>query len=83
LVLALGVVGLGLSAIHVLAVIGTPLSLAAWVMGARDLGKMDRGEMDPRGWSGTRAGKRCGVIGTMVGLLWLAVLLCVGGISVL
>jgi hypothetical protein len=63
LILVLGIVSI---VIHVL---GLPLGLPAWIMGRRDLTKMDRGEMDPSGRSTTQAGYVCGIIGTILGSL--------------
>jgi hypothetical protein len=70
LILVLGIVSI---VIHAL---GLPLGLPAWIMGKRDLNKMDRGEMDPAGRGSTQAGYICGIIGTILGGLTL--LVCVG-----
>lgn len=37
----------------------------AWAMGNGDLRKMDAGTMDPEGRDHTKAGKICGIIGTV------------------
>jgi hypothetical protein len=50
--------------------IGLPLGIAAWVMGRRDLKKMDAGVMEPNGRRKTRDGWLCGVIGTILNGLW-------------
>jgi predicted Zn finger-like uncharacterized protein len=63
LILVLGVVSI---VIHIL---GVPLGLPAWIMGARDIKKMDRGDMDPSGRGTTQAGYICGIIGTLLGAL--------------
>jgi uncharacterized membrane protein YjgN (DUF898 family) len=42
----------------------------AWVMANKDLAKIAAGAMDPAGMDSTKAGKICGIIGT--------VLLCLG-----
>jgi len=63
LILVLGIVSI---VIHAL---GLPIGLPAWIMGRRDLAKMDRGEMDPSGRSTTQAGYICGIIGTILGSL--------------
>jgi predicted Zn finger-like uncharacterized protein len=63
LILVLGVVSI---VIHIL---GVPLGLPAWIMGSRDLKKMDRGDMDPAGRGTTQAGYICGIIGTLLGAL--------------
>jgi predicted Zn finger-like uncharacterized protein len=73
LILVLGVVSI---VIHIL---GVPLGLPAWIMGARDLKKMDRGDMDPTGRGTTQAGYICGIIGTILGAL--TVLGCVAYIA--
>jgi predicted Zn finger-like uncharacterized protein len=65
LILVLGVVSI---VIHIL---GVPLGLPAWIMGSRDLKKMDRGDMDPAGRGTTQAGYICGIIGTLLGALTL------------
>jgi hypothetical protein len=75
LILTLGVIGLVASLIHVFAIIGLPLSIAAWVMGQGDLKLMETRQMDPQGMSNTQAGKVCGIIGTVFGCLWALLLL--------
>jgi hypothetical protein len=72
IILALGIAGLVMS--------GCPV--AGWIiggMGARmgndDLGKMDRGSMDPAGRGMTAAGKICGIIAVT-----LSTLSCLAGI---
>jgi hypothetical protein len=91
LVLTLGIISVAMSGVALvgccifapagfLAVVGLALGIPAWVMGARDLRKMDRGVMDREGRGPTRGGYICGIIGTisaaiMVVLVVLAVLL--------
>jgi hypothetical protein len=70
LVLTIGAVGLIASGIHVLSVLGVPLSVAAWLMGASDLQRMRSHQLDPSGVGLTQAGRICGIIGTCLGLLW-------------
>jgi predicted Zn finger-like uncharacterized protein len=70
LILVLGIVSI------VIYALGLPVGLPAWIMGKRDLAKMDRGEMDPGGRGTTQAGYICGIIGTILGSL--SILLCVG-----
>jgi hypothetical protein len=70
LVLTLGVAGMIASGIHVLSVIGVPLSVTAWVMGQSDLKRMRANQLDPGGAGLTQAGRICGIIGTCLGLLW-------------
>jgi hypothetical protein len=64
-VLILGVVGLGLSLMGWPGVAGLPIGITAWVMAQGDLRKIRAGEMDPGGHSLTRAGRICGIIGTV------------------
>jgi hypothetical protein len=52
----------------------------AWVMGHADLREMRRGLMDESGMSLTQAGMILGMIYTILGLLFMA-LLCVGALS--
>jgi predicted Zn finger-like uncharacterized protein len=73
LILVLGIVSI---VIHIL---GLPLGLPAWIMGSRDLKKMDRGDMDPAGRGTTQAGYICGIIGTILG--GLSLLGCVAYIA--
>jgi hypothetical protein len=70
LVLGLGIAGLALMSACGL---GFVLGLPAWIMGARDQRKMDTGRMDPGGHGLTRAGKICGAIATILGLLILLI----------
>lgn len=70
LVLGLGIAGLALMSACGL---GFALGLPAWIMGARDLGQMAAGRMDPGGHGMTRAGKICGAVATVLGLLILLI----------
>lgn len=72
-VLVIGIIGLCLSFPHILSVIGLPLSITAIVMANHDVRRMEAGEMDPQGLANTRGGRICGIIGTVIGLLWFAV----------
>jgi hypothetical protein len=57
------------------AVAGLGLGITAWVMGRRDLKKIDSKVMDPGGRSQTQAGWICGIIGTILsGLALLALI---------
>ncbi len=47
-------------------VLGVPFSIAALVMGLRDLRKMNRKEMDVRGRSTTQAGWICGIVSAVL-----------------
>ena len=75
LIVPLAVVGLMLSWLHILAVIGIPLCFTVWRMSKADLQKMHAGQMDPQGMSSTLFGKRWSVIGMVVGSFWVVVLL--------
>ena len=67
------------TAVLVLGILGIVVcficGIIAWSMGNRDLRRMDAGIMDPAGRDTTRAGKICGMIGTILALvlfgLWL------------
>jgi predicted Zn finger-like uncharacterized protein len=52
-------------------VIGLALAIPAWVMGHRDLAKMQAGTMDPEGQGSTQGGMICGIIGTALNALGL------------
>jgi predicted RNA-binding Zn-ribbon protein involved in translation (DUF1610 family) len=70
LILVLGILG------FVIPLAGLGFGIAAWVMGRRDLARMDRREMDPGGRGTTQAGFICGIIASVLqGLLLLG---CVG-----
>jgi hypothetical protein len=73
LILVLGIVSL------VMGGLGLFLGLPAWIMGHKDLKKMDSGQMDPSGRSVTQAGYVCGIIGTILGGVYG--LFCVGYIA--
>jgi hypothetical protein len=76
LILIFGILSIVLPGTWVLAVIGLPLGIAAWVMGHRDLNKINAKAMDPQGKGITMAGYICGIIGTIIsGLMGLV---CVG-----
>jgi hypothetical protein len=46
-----------------------PFGIAAWIMGNKDLQKIDAGLMDPTGRGLTNAGKICGIVGTIIGII--------------
>ena len=50
--------------------VGLIFGAMAWVMGNNDLRAMEAGEMDPAGQSLTLAGKVCGGIGAIMGVLY-------------
>jgi hypothetical protein len=78
LILALGVIGLVASFLYIFAIVGLPLSIAAWSMAETDLKKMLNRDMDPEGRPNTQAGKVCGIFGTLIGTLWVMVFCCIG-----
>ena len=56
-------------------IIAFPFGLAGWIMGQRDLRKMEAGTMDGEGRSTTQAGWVCSIIGTILsGLILLLVI---------
>lgn len=69
----LGLAGMVLCFLHVLAVIGLPLCFAGWRMSRHDVQKMQAGLMDPAGLSSTLFGKRWCILGMVIGGLWLVV----------
>ena len=64
LILILGILGL---------VVCGPLGIAAWVMGSSDLKEIDAGTMDPAGRGTTNAGKICGMIATILMIIYIIV----------
>ncbi len=60
LILIFGIIGL---------TVCQPFGIAAWLMGNADLKKMAAGQMDPEGEDLTKAGKICGIIGTILMIL--------------
>jgi hypothetical protein len=68
-VLTLGIISLVCMVLCILSPIGLILGLTSWVMGQKDLRKMRRGDMDPRGEGTTQAGWICGIIGTILNTL--------------
>jgi hypothetical protein len=69
MVQGLGITSLVMAALYIFP-IGLPLGIAAWIMGRRDLAKMAEGAMDPNGRKKTRDGWMCGLIGTLLNVLW-------------
>jgi len=45
----------------------------AWILGNEDLKKIRAGKMDPEGESSTSTGRTCGMVGTIIGLVLLAI----------
>ena len=62
-ILALGIIGL-MTGCFILGII-------AWVMGRKDLPEIDAGRMDPTGRSMTQAGMILGMVGTILGILYV------------
>jgi hypothetical protein len=56
-------------------IVGLICGTIAWVMGNRDLPQMDAGVMDQSGRGNTQAGRICGIIGVVLGILCLALAL--------
>ena len=71
-ILALGIIGIVLCFIT---------GIIAWVMGSSDLKEMDAGTRDPAGYSLTKAGMICGIIGVVLGILALLWTIFVIGLS--
>jgi hypothetical protein len=67
LILTFGVLSVVLLPTCVLCPLCCLLGLAAWIMGRRDLDKIQAHVMDPAGMANTRGGTVCGMIGTLVG----------------
>ena len=55
--------------------VGLLIALPAWVMGSKDMRKMNAGTMDPTGKGNTQGGLICGIIGTILSLLNLLLLI--------
>lgn len=66
LVFTLGLVGLVLTTACGLGLLS---GLPAWILGARDLSRMQAGALDPSGHGITRAGKICGMVATILSLI--------------
>lgn len=55
----------------VLPVAGIGFGIPAWMMGKADLDKMSQGIMDPAGYGNTKVGMTTGMIGTILGAVFL------------
>ena len=75
LILVLGILGLICCGIFT--------AIPAWIMGANDLKAMAQGEMDPSGEGLTKAGKIMGMIGVILGVIWIVFMLFFGGLGFL
>ena len=62
------VLAMGILSLVILPIIFGPI---AWVMANNDLREMRAGRMDPDGESNTNAGRICGIIGTVMGIIGL------------
>ncbi len=72
LILCLGIGGLVLSITCCCSMpipVGLFIALPAWVMGSKDMRKMNAGKMDPSGKGNTQGGLICGIIGTILSLM--------------
>jgi predicted Zn finger-like uncharacterized protein len=80
-IMTLGIISLVVSFMGgcLLWIVGLPLGIIAWWMGAVDLNKMRRSQMDPEGEASTRSGYICAIIGTIINALFMAA--CVGYIG--
>lgn len=63
-ILVLGILGIVLCPI---------CGIIAWVMGNKDIPKMEAGTMDPEGLSTAKAGKICGIIATILMIIGVVV----------
>ena len=72
-VLALGIIGI---------VVCFITGIIAWVMGSSDLKEMEAGTRDPDGYSLTKAGMICGIIGvvmSVLGIFWVFLIIGLSG----
>jgi hypothetical protein len=70
LVLVLGILSLCTLVFWPVAPLGMILGLVAWVMGHKDRNKIKANRMDPDNSGLTNAGWICGIIGTLINMLW-------------
>lgn len=71
-ILALGIIGI---------VVCFITGIIAWVMGSNDLKEMDAGMRDKDGYSLTKAGMICGIIGVVLSILSIFWVIFVVGLS--
>jgi hypothetical protein len=71
-ILALGIIGI---------VVCFITGIIAWVMGSNDLKEMDAGIRDKSGYSLTKAGMICGIIGVILSILGIFWTIFVIGLS--
>jgi len=74
LILALGIMGI---------VVFPVFGIAAWIMANRELRRIKEGSVAPESRGLITAGRICGMIGTIVGPLYWAVVLALGALGVL
>jgi hypothetical protein len=84
LILVLGIVSIvvasfGFASYGLAGLVALPLGIVAWVLGHRDLIKMQAKAMDPEGRGLTQAGYVCGIVGTVFGALMS---LCCAGVVI-
>jgi hypothetical protein len=80
-----GLTGFCCAPLTLIELLGLGLGIPAWIMGAGDLKKMGRGEMDPSGRGTTMTGMVCGIIGTILAILLIIaiiVLVLIWGVAV-
>ncbi len=73
-ILVLGIVGLvigllGSFCCGIFGIAGLICGIIAWVMANKDLTEMTAGRMDPTGRGMTQAGKICGIISVIIGIV--------------
>ncbi len=73
-ILVLGIVGLvvglfGSFCCCIFGIVGCICGIIAWVMANKDLKEMAAGTMDPTGRGTTQAGKICGIISVILGIV--------------
>ncbi len=79
LILILGIMSLVMAWVWFVSPVALGLGISAWVMGGRDMAKINARRMDPEGRGLTQAGYVCGIIGTILsGLIGLC---CIGYIA--
>lgn len=83
-ILVLGIVGLvvgllGSFCCSIFAIAGCVCGIIAWVMANKDLREMAAGTMDPTGRGMTQAGKICGIISVILGIVVFIISLLILG----
>jgi hypothetical protein len=66
MILTLGILSI------VLGIFGLILGPLAWIFGNQDMAEIQEGRMDPDGEGSTNAGRICGIIGTILSIVWTA-----------